>query len=381
MHLHTRVLFGAAATVLAAGNGLGAIPAWASNAPAGNNGTVKIDEYTVDSGPDNDPHVACDFSISFYGYDGGSPQTATVQVSPVAPTGGSGSYHTSTSWDIGTRTGGDQLDQTIQVTMSDLSGALAGVQPQPQQGYHLRLEVEVTGSRGSDDKYKVFWLSPCGGTAPGGGTGGGTTGGSGGGTTGSGGGTTGSGGGTTTGSGGGTTGTGGGTTGSGGGTTGTGGGTTGTGGGTTGTGGGTTGSTGGTTGTGGGPSGVPTSGGSTKSGGASGSGSGTTATGPGATTAGASGGHPAGTVAAGSSVPTAAGGASLESAVQDALGGSATVTTGSASSALESPGAATPGAGSLAFTGADVGGPLGLAGGLIGAGFLLVRRSRRTVSG
>ena len=142
----------------------------AGNAPAGNNGTVKIDEYTADGGNGNDPHVSCGFTVNFFGYDGGSgTDTATISVTPVAPTAGGSQYHASTSWPAGTRTAGDQWDASIQVSGSDLAGALAGVSPQPQQGYHLRLEAEVTGSQGSDDKYKTFWMTPCAGSVAAGG--------------------------------------------------------------------------------------------------------------------------------------------------------------------------------------------------------------------
>ncbi|HET6966433.1 MAG TPA: hypothetical protein VFH58_16795 [Acidimicrobiales bacterium] len=174
MRNHQRVFFSAAAlmagtltlalpaaTAWAAGNGGGTSAAKGANQPPGNNGTVKIDEYSMDPGQDNDPHVSCDFSVSFYGYDGG-PQTASLTVTPVAPTSGGHSYSTSTSWNVGTRTSGSQFDRNVTISASELAPALAGVSPQAQQGYHLRLEVEVTGSQGSDDKYKVFWLQPCG---------------------------------------------------------------------------------------------------------------------------------------------------------------------------------------------------------------------------
>lgn len=180
---HSKTLLFSAVGCMAASLalGMGGGPAWAAghgggksggaDSPPGNNGTVKIDQYSMDPGQDNDPHLSCDFSVNFYGYDGG-PQTATVYVTPVAPTAGSHTYTASTSWDVGTRTSGAQFDRTVPVSSADLASTLSGVTPQPQQGYHLRLEVEVSGSKGSNDKYKVFWLEPCSGsgsTSPGGG--------------------------------------------------------------------------------------------------------------------------------------------------------------------------------------------------------------------
>lgn len=146
------------------GSASGGSSSSAGGAPPGNNGTVKIDEYSMDPGQDGDAHVACGFSVSFFGYDSGA-QSASISVTPVAPTTGGSPYSTSTTWDK-TRTSGSQFDANVPVSAADLSTALTGVTPQPQQGYHLRLEVEVTGSRGSNDKYKVFWMQPCPTTAP-----------------------------------------------------------------------------------------------------------------------------------------------------------------------------------------------------------------------
>jgi hypothetical protein len=171
MHFHRIFLFGAAGIAVSSLTlGIGGTPVWASGnggargansgQPPGNNGTVKIDEYNMDPGQDHDPHVTCDFSVNFFGYDSGL-QSASITITPVAPTSGNGTYHATTNWNVGTRTGGNQFDQTYQVSQSAISSALAGVTPQPRQGYHLRLEVEVSGSKGSDDKYKVFWLAPC----------------------------------------------------------------------------------------------------------------------------------------------------------------------------------------------------------------------------
>ena len=59
----------------------------AADAPAGNNGHIQIDEFQMDGGNGNDPHVGCGFSISFFGYDAGT-RTASVTVTPWAPTQG-----------------------------------------------------------------------------------------------------------------------------------------------------------------------------------------------------------------------------------------------------------------------------------------------------
>jgi hypothetical protein len=158
----------------------------------GNDGHIQIDQYVLDPGSDNDPHVGCGFSISFFGYDSG-PQHATITIVPWAPTGGG---HPATlgpvAWDVGRRTSGDQLDTNVQVGVATIGAIFAGVTP-AAQGYHAKIEVEVTGSQGSDDKFHVIWIAPCSagsgqtgggskssGDTSGGGGGGGGTGGSGG---------------------------------------------------------------------------------------------------------------------------------------------------------------------------------------------------------
>src|SRR5581483_12191793 len=103
----------AAAVSAAAVIGLSAPAAWASSgsgnsgtggpAPAGNNGHIQIDEYAMDGGNGNDPHVGCGFSISFFGYDAGT-RTATVSVTPWSPTAGGTPFHSpSLTWNVSSR--------------------------------------------------------------------------------------------------------------------------------------------------------------------------------------------------------------------------------------------------------------------------------------
>jgi hypothetical protein len=127
-------------------------------APAGNNGTVKINDSAVDDGPNNEPHVGCTFYVNFYGYDAGL-QSASMTFEPWSPTKGGQTTTLNTSWSTAERTGGNQLDKAYGPV--DLSSALAGVTPHPKQGYHVKLTVHVTGSQGSDVKHKVFWIAPC----------------------------------------------------------------------------------------------------------------------------------------------------------------------------------------------------------------------------
>ncbi|HZX06642.1 hypothetical protein [Kribbella sp.] len=127
--------------------------------PPGNNGTVKIEDADIQSGPpDNNPHQGCTFSVEFYNYDKGD-YYATVTFEDQAPTkdGGlqvvSGNLHPFIGGDPAG--GGNDLDAREVYTLK-FTG-----QPQPQQGYHVKLTVNAPGSIGADKKHKVFWVQGC----------------------------------------------------------------------------------------------------------------------------------------------------------------------------------------------------------------------------
>lgn len=132
--------------------------------PAGNNGTVKIDGRPFDTAPDNEPHVGCKFQVDFYGFDQGA-LNATVNFTGQAPTGKGVSLLDDTVF-IGQDAAGGGTDLDAQATY-DLSGLVGQLgDPQPQQGFHIKLTVHADGSHGADTKYKVFWVD-CGGGYPG----------------------------------------------------------------------------------------------------------------------------------------------------------------------------------------------------------------------
>lgn len=134
----------------------------ASSAPPGNNGTIKIDltelapTGTVDHA--NHPHVSCQLALSFFGFDTGT-QTADVaftaqppsgKFTPVAPLVGPSTFT------FDGHGAGNSLDasKTYQLDVSGLKASAT-------QGYHIKVSVDVTGSIGADEKYKVFWYEPC----------------------------------------------------------------------------------------------------------------------------------------------------------------------------------------------------------------------------
>src|SRR3954451_18143262 len=137
-------------------------PAFADgDAPPGNNGTIKVDNVAMDDGNENVPHPGCTFVVDFFGYDVGT-RTATLDFEGQEPTGGGQLLVDTFTFDVASRDSGNQLDVSRTV---DLTSALAGIEPHPQQGWHVKLTVHVDGSQGSDVKHKVFWVSECAGAA------------------------------------------------------------------------------------------------------------------------------------------------------------------------------------------------------------------------
>jgi hypothetical protein len=137
-------------------------PASAAPAPPGNNGTIKIDDTPFDDAPNNEPHVGCVFQVDFYGYDEGD-LTADVTFEAHPPT---------------LREGPDQvlLTDSVFIGEDDNSGGgseagldasetytldFTGVEPHPQQGFHVKLTINAEGSQGADVKHKVFWVTGC----------------------------------------------------------------------------------------------------------------------------------------------------------------------------------------------------------------------------
>lgn len=134
-----------------------AAPAFA--APAGNNGTIKVDGVEFDSHPDNQPHIGCTFQVDFYGYDLGE-YFADVTFEAQAPTGD-----------------GVLLTDTVFIGEDDNSGAATpeGLDASetytlvfddemfehPEQGYHVSLTIEADGAQGADVKHKTFWVEGC----------------------------------------------------------------------------------------------------------------------------------------------------------------------------------------------------------------------------
>ena len=145
----------AGAAMLLAGPG----SAGAAPNPPGNNGTIKLDDTPFDDHPDNEPHLGCVFQVDFYGYDQGDlDATVTFQAHP--PTGPVVTLLDDTVFlgEDDNSGGGSQagLDASETYTLD-----FPGIEPHPQQGFHVKLTIHAEGSQGADVKHKVFWVTGC----------------------------------------------------------------------------------------------------------------------------------------------------------------------------------------------------------------------------
>jgi hypothetical protein len=134
---------------------LGVGYAGAAPNPGGNNGEVKIDGDGVDQGPDNAPHVGCQFVVEWFGFDAGT-RTTTATFTAQAPTGSGETLLADTF----TFTGTGDSSVLAAHRAYDLTDALSGYTPS-SQGFHVELTVDVVDS---GSKHKVFWVDGCDGT-------------------------------------------------------------------------------------------------------------------------------------------------------------------------------------------------------------------------
>lgn len=155
-----------AATAAGAVIGAPALAATPTGDPGGNNGTVKIDGVLVDSKNDNDvdnePHVPCTFEVEFFGFDEG--QTADIKLYGHPPSSEQPRFDLLI--DLQDQVVSDDAaggadpdpDRVFPFSVADLEEA--GLEPHPNQGFHLRLDVFSEGLPGGQ-KHKTFWVKPC----------------------------------------------------------------------------------------------------------------------------------------------------------------------------------------------------------------------------
>ena len=159
--LRSVLVIGSALCLLVTGAG----SALAGTNPPGNNGTVKVDGSTVAGSQANQPHVGCQFTIDFFGFDEDALDgAATFTLQP--PTGDAVLWSDSTPIGGDPAGGGTDLDGSLFVDLS-VPIAESGAAAQPNQGFHVELTVQADGSIGSMTKHKTFWVTDCGGEGEG----------------------------------------------------------------------------------------------------------------------------------------------------------------------------------------------------------------------
>jgi hypothetical protein len=124
---------------------------------AANEGFVMVDGKLLEEIADEQAHVGCTFRVDFYNYDEGVGE-AFVDFTMQAPTQNAGVIVSGdTSPDIGTDPAGgsDDLDASVTYTLT-FDG-----EPDPDRGFRVRVDIGAPGSHRSDEKHKVFWVTPC----------------------------------------------------------------------------------------------------------------------------------------------------------------------------------------------------------------------------
>jgi hypothetical protein len=111
-----------------------------------NRGSVKVDDDDIDDGPANHPHVICGLFVLV---EHGVGVPFDIDFLAQAPT---------------TRPGNDQRLLVVHVPdgddvkgLIDLRAFVAGIVPNPQQGFHVFITVHLPGG----DKHKVIWVQLC----------------------------------------------------------------------------------------------------------------------------------------------------------------------------------------------------------------------------
>ncbi|HEX6919110.1 MAG TPA: hypothetical protein VF314_02650, partial [Actinomycetes bacterium] len=147
--------------------------------PPGANGTVKIDGEDFDDTPEvrNEPHVTCRFELEFFGFDEG--QRADIVFSEHPPTGTAVVRQDRSVLASADAAGGAAPDPDETYRYEVFAGGAGdgdgdgfrdilltdGAVANAQQGYHLRVDVDLYDADGSRvpgaGKHKVFWVEPC----------------------------------------------------------------------------------------------------------------------------------------------------------------------------------------------------------------------------
>lgn len=110
----------------------------------GNSGDVKVDGVPFDNDNNNEPHVGCEFRLKFFNF---APDQYPVTFTAQAPTDSNRVLLTDTVT--------VNQDPTFSRTYNFSELDFDGIQPQPQQGFHVKVTVDTGQGAG---KHKVFWI-------------------------------------------------------------------------------------------------------------------------------------------------------------------------------------------------------------------------------
>jgi hypothetical protein len=121
---------------------------------------VEVDGTNYFEIPDNSTHIGCVFQIDFYNFPQGN-LTASVTFDGQPPTGGGTLASDDVPIGADGQGGDDDLDGSVTF---DLADALADITPDPVQGHHVQLAIQVEGS--IDAEGKDLWIQGCTAAVP-----------------------------------------------------------------------------------------------------------------------------------------------------------------------------------------------------------------------
>jgi hypothetical protein len=127
-----------------------------------NKGDIWVDNVGQPPGPGHemDPHLACT-DINLWGAKlADSSGTYTIDGWP--PSGLKKVAYSSTTWHYNTAAGGTQVLDVINITTLINNAAANGDTPQPNQGYHFKIQFTQ-----DPQKHKTFWVRCGAPTSPG----------------------------------------------------------------------------------------------------------------------------------------------------------------------------------------------------------------------
>ena len=131
-----------------------------------NKGTIKIAGTELDDDDtSNDPHLnGCDLHVRFFNYNEGN-HAATVTFTAWNPTTHQLVSVTPSTHDAQNDTFSNSFtfagDDTNGLNIDKVYTLAFGGTPQPQQGYHVKIDVTADGTKGNGTKSKVVWIEGC----------------------------------------------------------------------------------------------------------------------------------------------------------------------------------------------------------------------------